>query len=343
MVYGYGSSLSAAYIIRNNILYTTRPVRSLTESPTIVYYNNSYYSVDGTLKAPASDPHPLLGEPRMQDPGKGSSGSQAEGPALHSLEGYKLKADSPLINRGLTIVDAASDPVKDFAGRAAYNGGTDPGALEFYDDSTSTAALAGRVTNRSGKGISGAVVAESLGSGLQAVTDELGYYTIKAAAVGSQVNLKAAKSGFEESESGIFTIQAGDVTTTDFQLASNLAEGLLSGKVFNGHLEAAAGVNVVLSQEGTMVHTTVSGANGEYSFPAVEAGENYTVSADKTGYRPAKSDNVHVEPGQENTAPNLYVVETEAQLVSSFQRFLRPRCRRSAVIPVGSDPGRRPY
>ncbi|ASA23882.1 S-layer homology domain-containing protein [Paenibacillus donghaensis] len=317
MIYGYGSSLNATYNIRNNILYTTRAVQELTVSPTITYDNNSYYSSAGTLTPPAGDTRARTGNPQLVNPGEGTSGSEADGPALDSLSGYQLKPESMLINRGLNILDPASGAVTDFAGQLIYNGNADLGAFEYYDSSLTTATLAGRVTNSAGNGMSGVAMSDSSGSGLQAVTDNSGYYVITGASVGSEINLKAVKTGYSENETGVFTVTAGNVITRDLQLTSNAATGSVAGKVLDGELGPAAGVAVTLSAGGTTVQSTVSDLNGAYSFPAVEIGENYTVSAAKEGYRAAAVSGIQVEPALPTSVSDLYVVSKRSAILNA--------------------------
>ncbi|MEK3683292.1 S-layer homology domain-containing protein [Paenibacillus sp. FSL R10-2736] len=317
MIYGYGTSLNATYNIRNNILYTTRAVQELTVSPTITYDNNSYYSTVGTLTPPAGDLHALTGNPQLTDPGKGISGSEADGPALGSLGSiYQLKPESMLVNRGVNIL-AESSGVQDFAGQPLYNGNADPGAFEYYDASLNTAAVAGRVTNSAGNGMSGVTVSDLSGSGLQAVTDNSGYYVIKGAVVGSSINLQAVKNGYTPGETGSFSVEAGNVITRDLRLTSNAATGSITGRVLDGGLAAAAGVTVTLMLDGLPVLSAESDLNGLYSFPAVEVGENYTVSAAKEGFRTAEVPGIHVEPALNTAVSELYVVSKQAVLLSA--------------------------
>lgn len=339
MVYGYGSSLKSTYRLRNNILYTTRPVRALTESPTITYDTNSYYSPDGAFGAPASDANPRLGDPMLTNPGTGGTGSQAQGPALNTLGGYQLKAESPLIERGLTIVGSQATPARDFAGRLLYNGQADPGAFEFYDDSTTTATLVGRVTDAAGKAVAGAAVSDAAG-GTPAITNDLGRYVIRSVPVGRTLKLRAAKSGYAQAESATFTVRAGNVVTTDLALVSNAAGGSLSGKVYDDNQAAAADVTVVLSLGDQKVAETVSGADGSYTFPAVAAGEGYTLSAEKAGFRPANASGIRVGSGERSQAPDLYLAGTEARLIhgSDFDD-LQPGAAPSAPWQVRANGG----
>ncbi|WNS43715.1 S-layer homology domain-containing protein [Paenibacillus sp. MMS20-IR301] len=318
MIYGYGTSLNATYNIRNNILYTARAVQELTVSPTITYDNNSYYSTTGTLTPPAGDLHALTSNPLLSDPGKGVSGSEAAGPALSGLGSvYQLKPESVLINRGVNILEGAASGLKDFAGQPLYNGNADLGAFEYYDASMDTATVAGRVTNSAGKGMSGVALSDLSGSGLHSVTDSSGYYVIKDAAAGSSMNLKAVKTGYSDSETGSFTVTAGNVITRDLRLTSNAATGAVTGKVLDGRLAAAAGVTVTLMYDGIPVQSAESDFDGLYSFPAVEVGENYTVSAAKEGYRTAAASAIQVEPALTTAVTDLYVVSKQAELLSA--------------------------
>ncbi|WP_039785478.1 carboxypeptidase regulatory-like domain-containing protein, partial [Paenibacillus riograndensis] len=120
-----------------------------------------------------------------------------------------------------------------------------------------------------------------------------------------------------DSETGMFAVAAGNVITRDLQLTSNAATGSVAGTILDGELTPAAGVTVTLTAEGAAVQTAVSDLNGGYNFPAVEIGENYTVSAAKSGYRAAEVSGIHVEPALLTKVADLYVVSKQAVLLNA--------------------------
>jgi hypothetical protein len=97
--YGYGTSLTSTYTIRNNLYHSSRANATLTTSSTITYRNNLYA---GSLTNP---------------------GDTSANTAL----GYALSAGSPAINTGTTISDNGG---VDYAGRTLYNDAPDIGAPE---------------------------------------------------------------------------------------------------------------------------------------------------------------------------------------------------------------------
>jgi hypothetical protein len=124
IAYGYGDSLAAKYVLSNNIFVSTRTNAVLTTGGGIVYRNNLYFGANVT--APAGDTHPLSGDPKLMNPGKGTSGGEA-GPAFSSLTGYQLGSGSPAQNAGESVT---SNGGQDFWGNKLYTGNPDAGAHE---------------------------------------------------------------------------------------------------------------------------------------------------------------------------------------------------------------------
>jgi hypothetical protein len=126
LTYGYGTSLTSTYDIRNNIYYSSKANAVLTTSSTITYRNNLYA---GTLTVPPGDTSPKTGDPRFVNPSvSGPYGTPTSGPQLATALGYALSAGSPAVNTGLTVGDNGG---ADYNGRALYNGAPDIGALEY--------------------------------------------------------------------------------------------------------------------------------------------------------------------------------------------------------------------
>ncbi|WP_211268689.1 right-handed parallel beta-helix repeat-containing protein [Actinoplanes subtropicus] len=126
LTYGYGSSLSAKYTIRNNIYCSTKANAVLTTSSTITYGNNLYA---GTLTIPSSDTTPKTGDPHFVNENvSGPYGTPTSGPQLATARAYALTPGSAAINTGLTI---SANGGLDYAGAPLYNGAPDIGALEY--------------------------------------------------------------------------------------------------------------------------------------------------------------------------------------------------------------------
>lgn len=317
LVYGYGSSLNATYNIRNNIFYTTRTVQELTTSPTITYDNNSYYSTNGSLAPPVEDLNALTANPYLVNPGSGTSGSEVDGPSLDSLSGYQLKPESVLINRGLNIIDTTVESAKDFAGNVLYNGTADPGAFEYYAQSDTQVTIAGRVTNIRGKGISGAVIQDLMGSASQAITDAAGYYVIKGVASDSLVHLTAERIGYELGETGPFVAASGNVITKDMELSSESGTGSISGEVKDGYLSLVSGATVALILNGLTVQEALTDAQGQYLLADIQIGEGYVIRATKEQYRQDSATDIPVDPALTTSVRTLYLVSNEATLLSA--------------------------
>ncbi|GIF23462.1 hypothetical protein BJ973_004073 [Actinoplanes tereljensis] len=132
LTYGYGTSLTAKYTIRNNIYHSTKANAVLTASSTITYQNNLYA---GTLTIPSTDTSARTGDPKFVNPGvTGPYGTAASGPQLKTALAYALTAGSPAINTGLAI---SGNGGVDYTGGALYNGAADIGALEYGAGSAS--------------------------------------------------------------------------------------------------------------------------------------------------------------------------------------------------------------
>ena len=125
VAYGYGTSLSASYTLRNNIFFAAAGNGVLTTSSTIVYQNNLY--AGSAIQVPAGDTAAVKADPKLAAPGTGQSGG-AGGPAFGSLGGYQLGAGSPAINAGVAI---SGNGGVDFWGDAIA-GAPDIGAYESH-------------------------------------------------------------------------------------------------------------------------------------------------------------------------------------------------------------------
>jgi len=126
LTYGYGTSLTSTYTIRNNIYHSTKANAVLTTSSTITYQNNLYA---GTLTIPSGDTAAKTGDPKFVNPTvSGPYGTPSSGPQLNTALAYAVSAGSPAINTGVTV---SGNGGVDYAGATLYQGAPDIGALEY--------------------------------------------------------------------------------------------------------------------------------------------------------------------------------------------------------------------
>ncbi|MFV0342415.1 MAG: fibronectin type III domain-containing protein [Anaerocolumna sp.] len=112
---------SAKVTFLNNIFYVKGGTSVFPKQ--IKYYNNAFY---GTA-APSNGINNIVGDPGLVNPGSGQDG-------MNTVDGYKLKAGSPLIGAGIFIEDNGG---VDYFGNPLYKGAPDLGAFE-HPDSTIT-------------------------------------------------------------------------------------------------------------------------------------------------------------------------------------------------------------
>ena len=87
------------------------------------------------------------------------------------------------------------------------------------------------------------------------------------------------------------------------RLAAQSSTGSLSGVIVDSSGGGVAGVSVSLRSADTgAVRTASSGANGNFAFPYLVPG-NYAVTAELSGFSPAKIANVTVSVGGDATMP----------------------------------------
>ncbi|NQX58441.1 fibronectin type III domain-containing protein [Paenibacillus qinlingensis] len=105
----------------NNVFYVTGPSPVTETYPTgPKFLSNAFYG----KAAPAQGKNNVVGDPGFVDPGKGVDG-------YNTVDGYKLKPDSPLIGAGTVV---ANNGGRDFWNNPIYRGSPDIGAFE--DSST---------------------------------------------------------------------------------------------------------------------------------------------------------------------------------------------------------------
>lgn len=127
LVYGFGTYLTSAYTLTNNILYSTRAGATISSSATVTYQRNLYGGA--ALTVPGSDTSAIQADPSFAAaPISGPSGTAATGPQLASGYALRLAPGSPAVNAGVTV---AGNGGRDYAGTALYHGAPDIGAFEM--------------------------------------------------------------------------------------------------------------------------------------------------------------------------------------------------------------------
>jgi copper-binding protein NosD len=125
VVYGYGTYLSSAYDLRDNIIYSKVSGASITTSSTVRYDYNLYGG--STLPVPAGDAHAVKADPLFVGAPSWGTGTPETGPRLDGAYGLRVRAGSSALDRGIAVADNGG---RDFTGRALYNGKPDIGAFE---------------------------------------------------------------------------------------------------------------------------------------------------------------------------------------------------------------------
>ncbi|MGZ4897691.1 MAG: beta strand repeat-containing protein, partial [Candidatus Angelobacter sp.] len=178
----------------------------------------------------------------------------------------------------LTLNTSSSTPAGNYTINVVGTGGSLQHATQVtlvVRAAVTTGTASGRVTRASdGSGIAGATVSASSAS---TTTDQNGNYTLAKLPAGS-VQLTASATGFNSLTKTV-SITAGQTTSASFALVSTAPTGSITGRItsaIDGH--ALSGTTVTYSRG-----STVSDANGNYTFRAVPPG-TYTVTAQKTGW-----------------------------------------------------------
>lgn len=112
--------------VYNNVFYNTNKSKptnwGVSDWSKADFSHNVFYEAGGIHAAnEPSDPNKITQDPLFVNPGSGTTG-------INSLDGYKLKPTSPLINAGKLLIDGG---VKDFWGTALHYDRPDIGAYEY--------------------------------------------------------------------------------------------------------------------------------------------------------------------------------------------------------------------
>jgi VCBS repeat-containing protein len=104
----------------NNIFYTElKNEKYEIGASNVVFSNNCFIGAHNETEP--FDPYKITEDPKFVSKGSGEKG-------FTSTDGYKLKLDSPLINKGFSVPENGG---RDFWGNGVYDGKTDVGAYEY--------------------------------------------------------------------------------------------------------------------------------------------------------------------------------------------------------------------
>ena len=315
LIYGYGSSLLAAYDIRNNIIYSTKAGATLTTSSTIVYANNLYGGAALTIPGDAAA---IVGDPVFAGPvPSGPYGTAATGPQLDTALAFGVLGGSPAVGRAATVSPASE---VDYAGHPVPASSADVGAIEYATGAGAVSeAVSGFVRDGRGAALAGVAVTIAIGSAsVDATTDASGWYRVTGIPFG-EGTVTAAKTGYAGEPLDI-TVGPGSSTNADIVLASASGTGTVSGRVLDVTGEALADAAVAVLSGGTVVATATSGADGAFSVET-PIGDGYTVAASKSGLRSASDADVSVSPAATTTTDALLLqpAEPDALFDDDFQ------------------------
>jgi hypothetical protein len=132
-VYTYGSAMDRQYMDKVKLPHPAQGT---------LFYHNWYYG--SWLNGLPDDPEKTEGDPLFVAPGTG-------GPGLETLIGYKLRPESPAINKGMLI---AANGGRDFFGNPLNDGSPDFGAFEQIGSGAVPDTMAENKLNRYEKAVS---------------------------------------------------------------------------------------------------------------------------------------------------------------------------------------------
>jgi len=308
LIYGYGSSLNAAYEITDNVIHSTRAHATLTTSPTISYRNNLYSGA--ALTVPGNDTSALVGDALFMNPGvTGPYGTPESGPQLATAHGFALQSGSKGVNTGVGVDGAART---DFAGTVRPVGAPDLGAFEYASDpAATTETVSGFVRDGSGRALSGTAVRVDVGSVSRTGTsDATGWFRVADVPFG-EATVSATRTGYA-GDTVTATVGTGTSSLAAVVLQSTSNVGSVSGSVLDVAGAPLPDATVeVRSAAGAVIASGAPGTDGRYAIGDVAIGEGYTVVARSGQLRPASTGSVSVDPAADTALPALLLQPAE--------------------------------
>jgi photosystem II stability/assembly factor-like uncharacterized protein len=185
-------------------------------------------------------------------------------------------------------IPASAQPIMalsyDAQGRTLY-AGTQQGVFKLVLGPAVNQPISGRVTDIKGIGISGVelnVTGSPSGQTISALTDANGNYSFNNSVGGD--TLTASKDGFVFNPSNYRTVSSGGPIpiTGTFNFTGGISFVTLSGKSTDGTGTGLGDVFLMLT--GSTQGGGITDPNGNYAFPGIFPGGNYTVTPSKQGY-----------------------------------------------------------
>ncbi|SFM11673.1 Right handed beta helix region [Gracilibacillus orientalis] len=327
MVYGYGIFMNSEYNIYNNILYSTRDDAVFTTGGGASYNNNSYYGADFPI--PADDENAITIDPMLAAVNTGGKGTEESGPALDSLDGYKLLSGSPLIGAGAEV---ANNGGQDMAGNSVYHGTPDVGAFEYYgSENSTTESVTGKVKDTNGNRVIGAEVSVEInGQTYSDKSDKTGYFSLLNVPVGTDYTLTASKDGYNSGTDVVDVESTNTLSNVELVMEPTTEFGGISGIARDGHGEPLPGATITLTAKDETEYTTVSNESGEYVIDSALHGAGYNLKATKEGYNPDHISDIEIFPAHVAPQEDLF-------LTGNHPEYLINEDFESGQLPVDWD------
>ena len=151
---------------------------------------------------------------------------------------------------------------------------------DFIGTSTITYTISGHIQNASGVSVSGVTVSLSGGQSGSTTTDANGNYSFTGLPPNNNYTVTPSKTNYTFNPASLsYNNLSGNQQSADFT-------GTLAFTI-SGHIQDGSGttlVNVTVTLSGGQSGTTTTDGNGNYSFPGLTTGLNYTVTPSKTDY-----------------------------------------------------------
>ncbi|MFQ3549544.1 MAG: carboxypeptidase-like regulatory domain-containing protein, partial [Armatimonadota bacterium] len=175
-----------------------------------------------------------------------------------------------------------------------------------------TGTISGYVRDNNNQPISGATVSTNIG-GYTTTSASDGSYTLNTVSPGTY-SVTASKTGYSSQTNSNITVNVGQTTTSNFNLAA--LYGAISGVVRDSNGIGVVGATVSTSSGG---YSTVSGTGGAYTLSSVSPG-TYTVTASKTNYNSDTKTNISVTAGN-TTAVDFVITEKTGTISGTVLNF----------------------
>ena len=169
-----------------------------------------------------------------------------------------------------------------------------------------TGIISGKVSDSStGLGLSGAMVT-ALQSGIskgQSTTSTDGSYSISSLSAGTY-DVRAEKTNYQTQTQTGKSVTAGQTTTVNVALVSQVTTGNITGKVTSSSGTALSYATVSAYQSGSLIKSTTSLTDGTYTLSNLNPG-TYDLTASLSGYQSQTRTGISVISGQTTSGINF--------------------------------------